>query len=68
VANRSAALPLLNHDSCFVRNGIVTQAKALKVSDLPGAPHNRTGSNRYRHGQGAQVSDRQGETPVATLA
>jgi hypothetical protein len=49
VANRSAALPLLKHDSCFVRSGIVTQAWALKVSDVPGATHNRIGSNRYRH-------------------
>ena len=49
MANRSAALPLLKHDSCFVRSGIVTQAWALKVSDVPGATHNRIGSNRYRH-------------------
>jgi hypothetical protein len=48
VANRSGAVLTLNHDSCFVRNGSVTQAWALKVSDLTGASRNRCGSNRYR--------------------
>jgi hypothetical protein len=48
VANRSGVVLTLNHDSCFVRNGSVTQAWALKVRDLTGATGNRCGSNRYR--------------------
>ena len=46
---------------------MVTQAWALKVSDVLGATHNRIGSNRYRYGQRAQASDRRGETPVAVI-
>ena len=65
MANRSAALPLLNHDSCFVRKRSVTQAWALKVSAVPGATHNRIGSNRYRHRSAGAGVGPPGETPVA---
>ena len=47
MANRSGAVLTLNHNSRFVRDGSVTQARALKVSDLTGATGNRCGSNRY---------------------
>jgi hypothetical protein len=46
VANRSAVVLTLNHDSCFVRNGSVTQAWALKVSDLTGAIRNLARSSK----------------------
>src|SRR6516225_3734035 len=46
-------------------NGSVTHAWALTVSAIPGAPHSRIGSNRYRHrSAGASIGPR-GVTPVA---
>jgi hypothetical protein len=64
VANRSGAVLTLNHDSCFVRNGSGTQARALKVSDLTGATGNRCGSNRHREksaGAGVRLPGRVAE-------
>ena len=46
-------------------NGSVTHAWALTVSAIPGAPHSRIGSNRYRYrSAGASIGPR-GVTPVA---
>src|SRR5215470_14439619 len=46
-------------------NGLVTQAWPLKVSALPGATHNRIGSNRYRHRSAGANIGPPGVTPVA---
>ena len=70
MANRSGAVLTLNHDSRFVRNGSVTQARALKVSDLTGATGNRYGSNRYLKkvgGPGGQIAG-EGHRALACLA
>ena len=46
-------------------NGSVTHAWALKVSAVPGATHNRIGSNRYRHRSAGAGVGPPGVTPVA---
>jgi len=46
-------------------NGSVTQAWAMKVSAVPGATHNRIGSNRYRHRSAGASIGPPGVTPVA---
>ena len=46
-------------------NGSVTHAWALKVSAVPGAIHNRIGSNRYRHRSAGASIGPPGVTPVA---
>src|SRR5262249_10652153 len=46
-------------------NSLVTQAWALRVSAVPGATHNRIGSNRYRHRWAGAGVGPPGVTPVA---